>query len=93
VMVLGTTGLAAVSTRLLRVRLNTDWGAAVYVAVLGPLVLGAATVLMGSLGGPNLGSRTTVGLVLVLFPLTLGVAFDVLWMPAPEEVELPDTVE
>ena len=93
VMVLVNTGLAAVTTRLLRVRLATDWGTAVYVAVLGPLVLGATTLVMGTLGGPNLGSRTAVLALLVLFPLTLGVALDVLWMPAPEEVDLPDTVE
>jgi len=93
VMVLVNAGLAAVTTRLLRVRLATDWGAAVYVAVLGPLVLGVTTLLMGAVAGPDLGSQTAVLALLILFPLTLGVALDVLWMPAPEEVELPDTTD
>jgi hypothetical protein len=43
--------------------------------------------------GPNLGNVSTVLGVAVAFPLALGVAFDYFWMPTPEEVELPDTLE
>jgi hypothetical protein len=84
---------AALGTRVLRVRLSTVWGTAIYVAVLVPFVQVAATlVLTGPLGlGPDLGSPLGVLAATVALPLALGVAFDLFWMPAPDEVEVPDT--
>ena len=84
--------VAALATRFLRVRLDTRWGSAVYVVVLTPLPMVAVTLLLGGvLGlGPNLGSRYAVLGLTILAPLTLGIAFDFFWMPAPEEVDLPD---
>ena len=88
------TAVAALGTRILRVRLDTDWGVAIYVAVLVPLVQVLVTlILSGPLGlGPNLGNTVAVLGVAVALPLALGVAFDYFWMPTPEEVELPDTL-
>lgn len=92
VLVAVNTAIAAVLTRLLRVRLATDWGAAVYVGFFVPIALVVSTILLGSVVGPDLGSRVAVVTLLIGVPLVLGVSVDVLWMPAPEEVELPDTV-
>ena len=88
------TAVAALGTRIFRVRLDTQWGVVVYVALLVPVAQVLVTlVLSGPLGlGPNLGSSVAVLGVTVALPLALGVAFDYFWMPAPDEVELPDTL-
>ena len=87
------TVVAAVVTRLLRVRLSSRWGPLVYALVVIPfLLVGSTLVLSGVLGlGTNLGDPRTALFVLVVVPLALGVSIDYLWMPAPEEVELPET--
>ncbi len=84
--------VAAVATRFFRLRLATRWGPVVYVALLVPPVLVATTlVLSGVLGlGGNLGDADTALLVAIVFPLGLGVAVDLFWMPPPDEVELPE---
>lgn len=94
-IVLVNTAAAALVTRFFRVRLHTRWGSAVYVAVLVPLLLVVSTLFFGGgLGlGPNLGSPAAVIGLTVLGPLSLGVAFDYFWMPAPDEVDLPDRYE
>lgn len=87
------TVIAAVLTRLFRVRLETRWGGVLYTLVLTPVVLLLATLVIGSLTFmPNLGSTNAVLGVAVFLPLTLGIAFDYVWMPAPEDVEVPDTL-
>jgi len=85
-------GVAALLTRVFRVRLDTDWGPAVFITAIGPVVLLALTlILAGPLSlGPNLGSPALVVGATILLPLSMGVAFDYFWMPAPEEVDLPD---
>jgi uncharacterized RDD family membrane protein YckC len=85
--------VAALLTRFLRVRLDTRWGSAVYVVFLVPVVLLALTLVLGAFFGPDLGSPAAVLGLTVGVPLTLGVAFDYFWMPAPEEVDLPDRRE
>ena len=87
------TAIAAVLTRLLRVRLSSQWGPVVYAVLLIPVVLVVSTlVLSGVLGlGSNLGDARTALFLLVAVPLALGVTIDYVWMPAPDEVELPDT--
>ena len=87
------TAIAAVVTRLLRVRLQSQWGPVVYAAILIPVVLVFSTIAVsGVLGlGPNLGDARTVVFVLVAIPLVLGVTIDYVWMPAPDEVDVPDT--
>lgn len=88
------TVLAALATRFLRVRMATQWGTALYVALIVPVLeLIVTLVLSGGLGlGSNLGSPIAVLAVTVFLPLALGVAFDFFWMPAPEEIEVPDTL-
>ena len=86
------TALAAVFTRLFRVRLSTQWGGLLYSLFLTPLVLLVVTLLVGQAIGPDLGDGATVLGVTVVVPATLGIAVDYFWMPSPEEVEVPDTV-
>jgi len=84
--------VAALMTRFFRVQLVTRWGSAVFVLFLVPLVqLVVVFVLSGLFAlGPDLGSGGAVVGATILLPLTLGVAFDFFWMPAPEELDLPD---
>ncbi|QSG09499.1 hypothetical protein [Halapricum desulfuricans] len=92
VILLLNSAIAALLTRFFRVRLETAWGSLTYVAFVGTIVLIATTlVLGGGLGlGPNLGSPAVVVMGVVVLPLSLGATFDYFWMPAPEEIELPD---
>jgi hypothetical protein len=84
--------IAAVVTRFFRIRMKTTWGSAVYALIFVPMLLLATTLI---LSGPlSIGSaafdRTTALVLVVAMPLTLGFAIDLLWMPDPETVELPD---
>lgn len=87
--------VAAIVTRLLRVRLATRWTPIVFALTIVPLLLiGSTLVIAGGLGvGPNLGSPGMALFALVVVPLGLGLAIDYLWMPAPDEVELPASLE
>jgi hypothetical protein len=93
VIVLGNSAIAALLTRFFRVRLETRWGSAAYVAFGTPVVLVVSTLVFGSLFGPDLGSAGAVLGLTVALPLALGVSFDYFWMPAPEEVDVPDRRE
>jgi hypothetical protein len=42
--------------------------------------------------GADLGSQNLALLVAIALPLVLGVSVDFFWMPAPEEMELPETI-
>ncbi len=86
--------LTALLTRFFRVRLKTAWGSVVYSLVLCPLaMLLLVFVLSGPLAlGGDLGSPALVIAVTVLLPLAVGLTFDYLWMPDPDEIEVPDTV-
>jgi hypothetical protein len=86
------TAIAALLTRLFRVRLDTSWGAVVFAIVILPVVLTLTTLLLGRIG-PNLGSRGTAVFVMIGVPAALGFTIDYVWMPAPEEVELPATTD
>ncbi|KTG09560.1 hypothetical protein AUR64_15195 [Haloprofundus marisrubri] len=83
------TAVAAVMTRFLRLRLDTQWGMVLYAVILIPFVLLVLTLVTGQLVPVELGQMGTLGL-LVGMPLALGFTIDVLYMPAPEEYELPD---
>ena len=87
------TVLAAVLTRFFRLRLDTETGWVIYSLAITPLVLLVTTlVFTGALGiGVNLGTSATAVAVMIGLPLALGITVDVLYMPAPEEYELPDT--
>jgi hypothetical protein len=95
VLVVLHTVLAALVTRVFRTRLDTGWGGAVYAAFGGALVLFVSTlVLSGIFGvGGDLGSQYVVVLVVIAMPLLLGITFDYFWMPSPEEVELPESLD
>jgi hypothetical protein len=88
------TFLAAVSTRFFRLRMNTRWGRALYAGIFVPLLLVASTILLtGALGiGSDVGRTAAVMLVLVV-PLILGYSIDLFWIPAPGEIDLPETAE
>jgi len=95
VIVVVQTAIAALLTRLFRVRLKTRWGALVFALFVVPVVLTLTTLLLsGVIGlGGDLGSRGTAIFVTIGVPLALGLTIDYLWMPAPEDVELPATME
>jgi len=93
VIVLVNSAVTALMTRFFRVRLHTRWGSLLYSLLLCPVALFVLVlVFSGVFGlGGNLGSRATVVTVLIFLPLALGVTFDYVWMPSPEDVEVPDT--
>jgi hypothetical protein len=85
------TAIAALLTRFFRVRLDTRWGPVIYTLLLTPVALIVSTLVLSGVGllGFDLGSRAAVVALVFLLPMTLGIAFDYLWMPSPEEVDLP----
>lgn len=85
--------LAAVSTRFFRIRMKTRWGWVIYTAMLTPLLLFVVTLIAtGVLGiGPDLGSPGLAIAVTIGVPLALGFTLDLLYVPPPEEYDLPDT--
>lgn len=89
--------LAAVLTRFFRIRLDSQWGSAVYVLILIPIVLVAGTLFFAGVlnigSGITLQSRVLVLSALVGLPMALGVTIDVLYMTPPEEYELPEPTE
>jgi hypothetical protein len=90
VMVLVNSTLAALATRFLRVRMTTSWGGMIYALLLIPLgLILLIPVYSGLLGSTvQFGATTTLLVVAVGIPLTLGLTFDYIWMPSPEDVEL-----
>ncbi|MFB6281211.1 MAG: hypothetical protein ABEH40_04245 [Haloferacaceae archaeon] len=82
--------IAAVTTRYLRVRLRTRWGRALYTGLLVPLVLVVTTLLFGQLPLVRFGNPATVVAVMIGAPFVLGATIDVLYVPAPEEYDLPE---
>lgn len=87
--------IAAVLTRFFRIALDTRAGAALFTVTGIPLVLVASTyVFSGVLGlGPELGSPALVLTLLIAVPVGLGALIDVLYVPPPEDVDVPDTWE
>lgn len=82
--------IAAVLARFFRIRLNTQWGWVTYTLVVTPFVLTVTTLVAGAVipplfDGPALLLATFVGL-----PLALGFTIDLLYVPAPEEYDLPE---
>jgi Na+/melibiose symporter-like transporter len=95
VILLVNTAAVALLTRFFRVRLHTRWGSAAYATLGSPVVLVVLTLfLSGVLGlGPDLGSVAVVVALVVVLPMATGLTFDYVWMPAPEEVDLPETYD
>ena len=86
---------AALMTRFFRVRLHTWWGSILYSLLLCPVVMVVFLLVLSGVFrlGANLGSQTAVILVTVIIPLAIGITFDYFWMPAPDEVELPASMD
>lgn len=85
------TAIAALLTRVFRVRLHTQWGSVLYSFLLVPVVLLVVTQVLSGAGlGPNLGSPAAVVGVTILLPLAVGMTFDYFWQPAPDEIDLPE---
>jgi len=87
--------LAGVTTRFFRLRLSTSWGSVVYTIVLTPMLLLISTLFFTGVvnvgSGVNLGTPTVVIGLFVGLPVVVGAAIDYLYVPSPEEYELPDT--
>ncbi|MFA1612400.1 hypothetical protein [Halobellus rubicundus] len=85
--------LAAVLTRFFRLRLKTQWGYVIYSFVLIPVALLVTTlVFFGVLpigAGLDLGPTALLGAAVGL-PLALGFTIDTLYVPAPDEYDLPE---
>jgi len=85
--------LAAVTTRFFRLRLKTQWGYVVYSFLVIPVVLLATSlVFFGVLridGGLSLAPPAFIGIAIGL-PLALGFTIDTIYVPAPEEYDLPE---
>ncbi|MDQ2071186.1 hypothetical protein ACODNH_12975 [Haloarcula sp. NS06] len=95
VIVLVNSAVTALMTRFFRVRLHTRWGSIVYSLLLCPVVMVVLVLVLSGVFrlGANLGSTTAVMLVTVLIPLAIGVTFDYFWMPAPDEVDVPASID
>lgn len=93
-VLVGHTLVAAVLTRFFRIRMKTQWGYVVYSLVLVPVVLFVSTLVFFGLlpigAGLDLGTPALLG-VAIGMPLALGFAIDTLYVPPPEEYEMPDT--
>src|SRR6056297_766334 len=92
IMVVNTV-LAAVSIRFFRLRLSTQWGAVVYSAVFIPLMYFVTTILLSGFvgfGGSGVEDKGTALIMVWVIPFTLAVSLELFWMPAPDEVELPE---
>jgi hypothetical protein len=82
--------IAAVMTRFFRLRLKTRAGSVLYALLLIPVVLFVTTMLFGAVIPGDLGVAVLLGLW-VGMPLVLGFTIDVLYVPPPEELDLPKT--
>lgn len=92
VVLVGHTLLAAVTTRFFRIRMRTRWGWAIYTALVTPFVLFVSTLIAtGPLSiGPSLGDPALALAVMIAVPVALGVTLDLLYVPPPEEYDLPE---
>ena len=91
VVLAGHTLLAAVLARFFRIRLKTQWGWVLYTLVVTPVVLTVTTMLAGIVIPPLFDSVALLLAVFVGLPLSLGFTIDLLYVPPPEEYDLPDT--
>ncbi|WP_135304265.1 hypothetical protein [Haloarcula amylovorans] len=91
VIVLVNSAVTALMTRFFRVRMNTRWGGLLYSILLCPVAMFVLFMVLATLG---FGGDLTLGPGFVVFltivvPLAIGMTFDYIWMPAPDDVELP----
>lgn len=86
---------SAIMMRFLRIRMKTRGGWLLYSLLLPPVPLFLSTLAFtGPLGiGVDLGSPAVALSVTIALPMVLGFTVDVLYVPSPEEYELPDTTD
>ena len=84
--------VAAVTIRFFRLRLTTRWGAVLYTVIFIPVIYLVTTLLLsGFVGFGGSGADRGTALILVwVIPFTLAVSLDIFWLPAPEEIDLPE---
>jgi hypothetical protein len=83
--------VATVVSRYFRLRLNTEVGWVIYSLLITPVILLVMTLVTGNVV-PNVGlDRATVIGLLIGMPLALGFTIDALYVPAPDEFDLPET--
>ncbi|MCL9816470.1 hypothetical protein [Natronocalculus amylovorans] len=86
------TVIAAVMTRFFRIRLETTWGWIFFTVFFIPVVLLISTLLFTGVFqiGVDLGAPSVAAGVLIGLPLAVGFTIDVLYIPPPDEIELPE---
>lgn len=83
---------AAVATRFFRIRMKTRGGWIVYSLLVTPFLLFVSTAIVGQiLPPPGTANRLVVLVLLIGVPLALGFTIELLYVPPPEEYDLPDT--
>jgi hypothetical protein len=85
--------VAAVTIRFFRLRLSTQWGAVLYTAIFVPVIYLVTTILLSGFvgfGGSGVADRGTALILVWVIPFTLAVSLDIFWLPAPEEIDLPE---
>jgi hypothetical protein len=94
-MLVVNSAVVALMTRFFRVRLATRWASVLYALLICPVVLVLLTLFFSGVLklGPDLGSAAAVVVTTVVFPMAVGITFDYVWMPAPDEVDLPEEWE
>lgn len=80
------TAIATVLLRYFRVQLDTRWGTVAFALFFIPVALTASLLIVGQLPIFHGMDRNTVMLVAILFPIMLGAAVDLFWLPSPAEV-------
>ncbi|WP_254272204.1 hypothetical protein [Haloarcula marina] len=91
VIVLVNSAVTALMTRFFRVRMNTRWGGFLYSVLLCPFamfVLFMVFAVLGFGGGLDLSTNVAV-LTAIVVPLAVGMTFDYVWMPSPDELPTP----
>jgi len=91
VIVLVNSAVTALMTRFFRVRLKTRWGGLLYSILLCPFAMFFLFMVFSVIGlGGSLTLSNGVAITLtIVVPLALGMTFDYIWMPSPDEVDLP----
>ncbi|MFC7069639.1 hypothetical protein [Halobaculum lipolyticum] len=82
--------VVAVLSRFFRIRLKTQWGWVVYTLLVSPVVLLILGLIQGTIIPPLFeGAAGLFVAVFVAVPLALGFTIDLLYVPPPEEYDLP----
>ena len=87
------TVVSAVAIRFFRLRLATAWGAAVYTVLFVPVIYVVTTLVLSGVvgfGGSGVQDTGTALILVWVLPFMLALSLEFFWLPAPEEVEVPE---